>query len=78
MTKLTAFAEDKLNVNKMAISPCCRLENTVGKEENAVFQGLFLWGCYKSGLCGKGVKHLLFAGFGPNRIGRGWRQQLNV
>ena len=31
MTKLKAFADDKLNVAKMTISLCGRLENTVGK-----------------------------------------------
>ena len=55
---LKAFADDKLNVDKMAMSLLDRLENTVGKGENAgyqhfffshsVFQGLFLWG-----LCGR-------------------------
>ena len=45
MTKLKAFADDKLNIAKMTISPHDRVENTVGKEENAfhsVFQSLVL------------------------------------
>ena len=35
MTKLKAFADDKLNVAKTTISLCDRVANTVGKEENA-------------------------------------------
>ena len=35
MTKLKAFADDKLNVAKMTISLSDRNANTVGKEENA-------------------------------------------
>ena len=34
-TKLKAFADDKLNVAKMTISHFDRVENTVGKGENA-------------------------------------------
>ena len=37
MTKLKASADDKLNVAKMPTSLCDRVENTVGKEENAGF-----------------------------------------
>ena len=33
MTKFKAFADDKLNIAKMIISLCDRVENTVGKEE---------------------------------------------
>ena len=40
-TKLKAFAEDKFNVAKMRISVFIRLENIVGKGENAGYQ-LFL------------------------------------
>ena len=43
MTKLKAFADDKLNVAKMTISLCCRLETTVGKEENAGYQHFLLF-----------------------------------
>ena len=35
LTKLKAFAYDKLNVARMTISLLDRVENTVGKEENA-------------------------------------------
>ena len=38
MTKLKVFANEKLNVAKMTIALCGRLENTVGKEENAGYQ----------------------------------------
>ena len=63
MTKLKAFAVDKLNINKMTISLLDRVENTEVKGENAgyqhfllslsVFQGLLLWGREKLGMCGK-------------------------
>ena len=33
MTKLKAFADDKLNIAKMTISLCDRVENNVGKEK---------------------------------------------
>ena len=36
LTKLKAFADDILNVTKMMISLYDRVENTVGKGENAV------------------------------------------
>ena len=52
VTKLKAFEDDKLNINYMTILLFNRLENTVGKGENAgyqhfllthsVFQSLFL------------------------------------
>ena len=35
MIKLKAFADDKLNIAKMPISPFDRAENIVGKGENA-------------------------------------------
>ena len=38
MTKLKAFADDKLNVAKMMISLLDRVENTVGIGENAGHQ----------------------------------------
>ena len=41
MTKLKAFADDKLNVDKMTTSLIDREENT---EFHSVFQGLFPWG----------------------------------
>ena len=37
-TNLRAFAEDKLNVTKVMISLYDRVENTVGKGENAGYQ----------------------------------------
>ena len=47
-TKFKAFADNKLNVAKMMISLFDRVENIVGKGENAgyhiVFQSLLLWG----------------------------------
>ena len=38
MTKLKAFADNKLNVDKMTISVLDRVENTEGKVENAGYQ----------------------------------------
>ena len=35
MTKLKAFADEKLNIPKMMIAVLNRVENTVGKGENA-------------------------------------------
>ena len=43
LTKLQAFAEDNLNVAKMAISLFDRVENTVGKGENAGYQHFLLF-----------------------------------
>ena len=43
ITKLKAFAYDKFNIAKMTISLCDRVENTVGKEENAGYQHFFLF-----------------------------------
>ena len=43
MTKLTAFADDKLNVAKLMISILNRVENTVGKGKNAVYQHFLLF-----------------------------------
>ena len=61
LTKLKAFADDKLNISKMTISLCDRVENTVGKEENAgyqhfssfptVFSKAFFFGVVKSWDC---------------------------
>ena len=60
--KALNFADDKLNLAKMMISVCDRIENIVSKGENAgfqhflfshsVFQSL-LFGCLKSELCGR-------------------------
>ena len=38
MTKVKAFADDKLNVDKMSISLLDRVENTERKGENAGYQ----------------------------------------
>ena len=38
LTKLNAFADDKINVAKMMFSVFDRLENIVGKGENAGYQ----------------------------------------
>ena len=43
VTKLKAFAEDKLNVARMMISLLDRVENTVGKRENAGYQHFHLF-----------------------------------
>ena len=36
LTKLKAFADDKLNISKMTISLCDRVENTVEKKKMLV------------------------------------------
>ena len=41
-TKFRAFADDKLNVAKIAISVSDRVENIVGKGENAGYQHFLL------------------------------------
>ena len=46
VTKLKAFAGDKLNVAKMAIFLIDRAENTVGKGENAGYQHYLLPQCF--------------------------------
>ena len=43
MTKLKAFADDNIDIAKMTISLCSRLENTVGKEENAGYKHFLLF-----------------------------------
>ena len=43
MTNLKAFADDKLNISERKISLCERVENTVGKEENAGYQHFLLF-----------------------------------
>ena len=43
VTKLKAHADDKLNVAKMMISHCDRVENPVGKGENAGYQHFLLF-----------------------------------
>ena len=43
MTKLKAFADDKLNVAGMEISLYDRVENTVGNGENAGYQPFLLF-----------------------------------
>ena len=40
---MKAFADDKLNVDKMTISLYDRVESTVGKEENAGYQHFLLF-----------------------------------
>ena len=42
LTKLKAFADDKLNVAKITICLFDRAENTVGKGENAGYQHCLL------------------------------------
>ena len=70
VTKLKAFADDKLNVVKMMISFFLRVENAVGKGENAGYQHFILFPqCFpkpssleslKSGFCGKELKLFQF------------------
>ena len=43
MTKLKAFADDKLNIDKMTIFLLDRVENTEGKLENAGYQHFLLF-----------------------------------
>ena len=69
MTKLKAFADNKLNFAKMEISFCDRVENTIGKGENAGYQHFLLFlhcfskpsslGPLKVGLCGKELTKLV-------------------
>ena len=57
ITKLKALADDKSNVAKMTISLFDRVENTVGKGENAfspfptLFSKAFFFGVVKSQDC---------------------------
>ena len=69
VTKLKAFADDKINVVQIMIPVLKRVENIVGKGENAGYQhfhlfpqcfqkaSLFPQCFHKSGLCGKGLKY---------------------
>ena len=43
MTKLEAFADDKINIAQMMISVFDRVENIVGKGENAGYQHFLLF-----------------------------------
>ena len=43
LTKFKAFADDKLNVAKVMIYVFDRVENIVGKGENAVYQHFLLF-----------------------------------
>ena len=45
MTKLKALADDKLNIAKMMISLVYKVENTMGKGENAGYQHFLLFPC---------------------------------
>ena len=65
-SKLKAFADNNLNIAKMIIILYDRVENIVGKGENAGYQHFLLFpqcfqkaysqGCKTSGLCGKELK----------------------
>ena len=67
LPKLKAFADDKLNVTQNVKYVFHRIENIVGKEENAVtsifffshhvFKRLFPPVRQKSSLCGKGLRN---------------------
>ena len=59
-SKLKAFADDKLNIDKMTMSLLERVENTEGKGENTghqhfllfpVFSKAFFFGVFESGFC---------------------------
>ena len=66
LSKLKAFADDRINVTQKLKFALGRVENIVGKGENACYQHLLLFpqcfqklsfsGSLKSGLCGKGLK----------------------
>ena len=57
MTKLKAFADNKLNIARVTISLCDRAENTVGKEENAGYQHFLLFPqCFPSSIFFRVVK----------------------
>ena len=43
LTKLKAFTDEKLNITKMTISVFDRVENTLGKGENAGIQHFLLF-----------------------------------
>ena len=43
MTILKAFADDRINVAQMMITACDRVENIVGKGENAGYQDFLLF-----------------------------------
>ena len=68
LTKLKAFADDKLNVTKMIISVFDRVENIVGKGEIActsyfsfshnVFKRPVSQGRQKVSLCGNGLMYV--------------------
>ena len=45
-SKLKAFADDKLNVAKIVINVFDRVENIVGKGENAGYQHFLLFSCF--------------------------------
>ena len=57
MTKLKAFAEDKMNVSQMMIPVFDKVENIVGKGENAGYQHFPLFPqCFqKASFLGGGV-----------------------
>ena len=67
MIKLKAFADDTLNATQMTISVFDRLENIVGKEENAGYQHFLLftqgfqkasfWASLKLGIVWERIKH---------------------
>ena len=51
-SKLKAFADKKLNIAKMMTSVCDKIENIVGKGENAVYQHFLLFPqCFQKPFC---------------------------
>ena len=84
--KFKASLDDKLNIAKNMISTFDRVENIVGKGENAgifsFFHNVSKWRLsqsrYKFGLCGKKVIHIMRAWIYPlpnNKINNIYRQQ---
>ena len=60
MTKLKAFADDNLNIAIMTISLLDRIENTVGKGENADYQHFLLFPVFYKAFIIRVIKSLDF------------------
>ena len=57
MSKSKAFADDKININKILIFGLGRVENIVGKRENAGYQHfLFFLQCFQVASCTGSLK----------------------
>ena len=55
-SKLKAFAKDKINLAKMMIYVFDRIENIVGKGENAGYQHFLLFLCFQKAYFSGSVK----------------------